>query len=94
MKPVPITFNSVTRKEERVAQVCHQWKDFWVGSGFVNKRKTTSPRRFLRVRNEDGICRYFFWTDPRRGEQVPCVFGFRKRVKISLEKAKKHYEKQ
>lgn len=93
MKPVPVFFNSVVREVERIAHVSHSVADYWVGSGFINKRKTTSPRRFLRVRDSNGICRYFFWSNPRRGEQVPCVFGFTKRKKISLEKAKKHFDR-
>lgn len=88
----------VTKLERMDAYPSFQAEDYWVGSGFYGQRGSASRptpklRRFLRVRDADGICSYFFWTNPRRGERVPRVVGFRKRVKITKELAARHYKK-
>lgn len=79
--------------KERPAFESFDMEDYWVGLGFVGQKKKPEIRRFLRVRNKLGICRYFFWTEPKRGKMTPVVFSFRKRVKITREIAKKHYKK-
>lgn len=97
MKRPAIPFPVVVRREERDAYICHQVEDYWVGHGFVGQRESNSRpppklRRFLRVRDADGICSYFFWTKPRRGELLPKVYNFKKRIKITRELAERHFQ--
>lgn len=55
---------------------------YWVGFGDIGniKNKTNQSRRFLQIRNAMGLCTYYYWTNPRKGEEVGVVFRF-KRVK-------------
>jgi hypothetical protein len=102
MKPIPLSIKVSIRPQEREAVQAHDVEDYWVGSGYVGAKETrsmvrkgsTKVRRFLRARDAKGICRYFFWTCPDRGKQVPKVFRFKKRVKITRELAEKHYTKE
>ena len=77
----------------RDAQVFRQVECYWVGFGYPSRRKSKRPRRFLRVRGANGICRYFYWTEPDKGKELIAVSRFKKRVQISWDKVTKHYNK-
>jgi hypothetical protein len=76
---------------QRPATRFHDIVSLWVGVGYIGHRKQV--RRFLQTRDNYGRIKYFFWTEPRKGEFIFAIFRFRRVKKITLEQAKKHYEK-
>lgn len=91
MNKLPITIRASVTQENRVTDAARQVEDMWVGFGYPSRKKSIRPRRFLRVRDEVGICRYFYWTEPDKGKGCIVISHFKKRVKISVDKVRKHY---
>lgn len=91
MNPITLRVKSSVLKEERFAYECFQLESYWVGIGFYGKRDKLKQRRFLRSISANGFVRYFFWTEPRRGEQLPRVRNFRKKVKLTRTQVEMHF---
>ena len=89
---LPLTIRAKVYEMERVANVTHHVESYWVGRGFPLRSESKRPRRYLRIRTREGICKYFLWTEPDKGKEVICVARFRRRVQISLEQVMKHYK--
>ncbi len=91
MKKLPVSIKAKTSTMERTAIVTHHVEDYWVGTGYPDRKKSTRLRRYLRIRDALGICRYFLWSEPDKGKESVVIARFKRRVKISLEQVKKHY---
>jgi hypothetical protein len=91
MKIINVRVKSTSVKQERFAYESFDVEDYWVGIGFCGRKNDLQPRRFLRCRSKNGFIRYFFWTKPRRGEQLPRVRNFRKRIKLTRLQVERHF---
>ncbi len=90
--PKPIILNIGTVKfDNREIEIIFPLESYWVGSGFIGGAKNPIHRRFLQVRSENGICKYYLWTEPQRGKEFMFVMHFKKRVKVTKQFAEKHY---
>lgn len=81
VEPLNLTINAVS------------FASYWVGVGTYGSKKFPKRRRFLRARDEKGLCRYFLWTEPDKGEPVILVRRFLRRVYITEEFARNHFNK-
>ena len=91
-KPTGITLKAKVTQAEINITPLELFDSCWVGIGFVGSKTVQKTRRFLRVRTITGP-RFFYWTKPFKGKEVPCVFMFRKIVKVTREKAERHFKK-
>lgn len=65
---------------------------YFVGWGYLGGLKKPKRRRFLRVRSEQGLCRYFLWTKPDRGKEYMFVSYFKRKVQLTKEQAEAHFK--
>lgn len=86
--------NLISLPVKRTVDTCEAepFADFWVGSALVGSLRKPTIRRFLRIRDENLMCKYFYWTEPHRGNMVPVVQYFRKRVKLTEEQVIAHFK--
>lgn len=89
---IPILDIGKREFDNREVNVLFPLTSYWVGYGFIGCIKNPIRRRFLQARSENGICVYYLWTTPDKGKEYMFVSYFKKRVKISPEKANNHYE--
>lgn len=78
--------------DNREVNVLFPLASYWVGYGFIGGIKNPKRRRFLRVRSENGICKYLLWTTPDKGKEYMFVSYFKKRIQVTPEQAIRHYE--
>lgn len=69
-------------------------ESYWLAVGYLDKKQTGIPRRFVMCRDVLGMTTYRFYTKPRRGETVFVIWGFRRYIKLTKEQVKKHYDER
>lgn len=72
----------IEKVEPRYLGKSYDPKQYALGWGAIGHKKTMQVRRFLRVRSSNGICRYVFWSHPRKGEVLPRVYTFKHRLRL------------
>lgn len=92
MKRIPLAIKSTSKPNVRDVIIFHRVLKYSVGLGAVGNRKKPIIRRFLRVRNEHGICHYYLWTAPDKGKSYFKVHYFRPMVEVTADQVNKHYK--
>jgi hypothetical protein len=91
-KPLSLTFNVEVRENPILCSPSLEIADIWIGSGeqWIGPHKFRQ-RRFVRVRNSAGFCKYYLYTSPNRGRMQRVCLRFIRKVQITEQQFLEHF---